>query len=193
MSFCLGSGQLLSTVKDLYLFDQALYTDKLLNKNSQVLFFTRYGWRFQQYPYGKNSKRILSNVLDGSINGFQSHTHRVPQDSIFIVVLRNVKESVYENQIAVKWASAMVSPILAILYDEPYDLPKKSAAFTLFKELLEDRYAEAQTLYANIKNGQTDSYYLDDDEFTYFEKELNTAGMIERAAQYKMIYTGKEN
>jgi len=31
MSFCLGAGQLLSTVEDLYLFDKALYTDKLLN------------------------------------------------------------------------------------------------------------------------------------------------------------------
>jgi len=36
MSFCLGAGQLISTVKDLYLFDQALYTNKLLSLHQQA-------------------------------------------------------------------------------------------------------------------------------------------------------------
>jgi len=44
MSFCLGYGQLLSTVEDLYLFDQALYTNKLLSEKSKELFFNNYGW-----------------------------------------------------------------------------------------------------------------------------------------------------
>ena len=43
MSFCLGAGHLLSTVNDLYLFDQALYTEKLLNEKSKDLFFNKYG------------------------------------------------------------------------------------------------------------------------------------------------------
>ena len=38
MSFCLGAGQLLSTVEDLYLFDKALYSDKLISKKSKELF-----------------------------------------------------------------------------------------------------------------------------------------------------------
>jgi len=73
MSFCLGAGQLLSTVEDLYLFDKALYSKKLLNEKSKALFFNKYGWHYQNVPCGKGFKKIRSNSLDGSINGFGSH------------------------------------------------------------------------------------------------------------------------
>lgn len=188
MSFCLGAGQLLSTVEDLYLFDQTLYTNKLLSDESKELFFDNYGWFSMRYPYGKNSRRINSFSLDGSINGFQSHTHRIEKDSVFIVTLRNVKEAVYENQIAIKWASSIVSPVLAILYGEEYDLPKKSAAFEVFKTLINSGALEAEKLKTTIIDKQKDKYYLDDDEFEFFTKELMDNGMESKAEAYEEIY-----
>ena len=133
MSFCLGAGQLLSTVEDLYLFDQALYTNKLLSKNSKELFFNLYGWHPARYPYANGFKRILCHNLEGSINGFQSHTQRIEKDTVLIVALRNVKEEVFENQITIKWPISIASPIISILYNEDYELTKMSGAFVVFK------------------------------------------------------------
>lgn len=193
MSFVFGSGHLLSTVEDLYLFDKALYTNKLLSDKSKELFFNDYGWFPQRYPYGKGSKRILSNSLDGSINGFQSHTQRIEKDTVFIVALRNVKESVYENQIVIKWPSAIVSPILSILYNEEYNLPKKSAAFVIFKALIESGQVEAENLYSEIINKHLDGYYIDESEFEFFEEELRKANMEKQASEYQIIRKGDLN
>ncbi|MCD4788941.1 MAG: beta-lactamase family protein, partial [Bacteroidales bacterium] len=92
MSFVFGYGHLLSTVHDLYLFDKALYSNKLLNEKSKELFFNKYGWHYQNCPFGKGFKKIRSNSLDGSVNGFGSHTQRIEKDTVFIVALRNTKE-----------------------------------------------------------------------------------------------------
>jgi len=188
MSFCLGAGQLLSTVKDLYLFDQALYTNKLLTEKSKKLFFDKYGWHSHRYPYGSGSKRINSYSLDGSINGFQSHTHRIEKDSVFIVTLRNVKEAVYENQIAIKWASSIVSPVLAILYGEEYDHPMKSAAFEVFKILLGSGTDNAESLMSDIVKNHTDEYYMDKQEFEFFHQLLLDRNMVNQAMEYQKIH-----
>ena len=187
MSFCLGSGQLLSTVEDLYLFDKTLYTNKFLSEKSKELFFNKYGWRTVKYPYGKDSKRILSNNLEGSINGFQSHTQRIGKDSVLIVALRNVKEAVYENQIVIKWPSAIASPILSILYNEEYNLTKKSGAFEVFKTLIESGQAESEKKYYEIIDTFQDKYYINENEFVFFKKELINKNMDTLANEYVEI------
>lgn len=185
MSFCLGAGQLLSTVEDLYLFDKALYTNKLLTESSKNLFFDTYAWFSCPYLVGNGSKKIKSYALDGSINGFQSHTHRIEKDSVFIVALRNIKE--YEREIVIKWPTSMIPQILAILYGEEYDLPKKSTAFTIFKTLIESGQNEAENMYDGILNKSQDKYYADDSEFEYFEGELKKKNMQKQAKEYREI------
>ncbi len=183
MSFCLGAGQLLSTVEDLYLFDQALYTDKLLSKNSKELFFSLYGWHPVRYPYGSGFKRILCHNLEGSINGFQSHTQRIEKDTVFIVALRNVKEEVFENQIVIKWPSSIASPIISILYNEDYELTKMSGAFVVFRALIESGQYEAANKYIETRE-QQEKYYIDKDEFEFFEQELRKKNMDKLADIY---------
>ena len=187
MSFVFGYGHLLSTVNDLYLFDQALYSDKLLNEKSKDLFFNKYGWHYQRCPYGKGFKTILSNSLDGSVNGFGSHTQRIEKDTVFIVALRNTKE--YKNQIVIKWPRFMMSRILAVLYGEEYDLPKKSGAFVIFKTLLESGQEDAEKICKEIIEKKTDKFYLDNDEFEFFKNELDNKGMRSQASGFEEIYT----
>jgi CubicO group peptidase (beta-lactamase class C family) len=188
MSFCLGAGQLLSTAEDLYMFDKALYSDKLLTKESKELFFNDFGWLSTRYSYGKKSKGIQCNNLEGSINGFQSHTQRIEKDTVLIVALRNIKEEVFENQIVIKWPSSIASPILSILYDEDYELTKKSGAFIVFKSLIESNKNAAVNKFYEIKK-QRDKYYIDKSEFDFFEEELRKkdmdieAGIIQSLAQ----------
>jgi CubicO group peptidase (beta-lactamase class C family) len=185
MSFVFGYGHLLSTVYDLYLFDKALYSNKLLNEKSKDLFFNKYGWHYQNVPYGKGFKKIRSNSLDGSINGFGSHTQRIEKDTVFIVALRNTKE--YKKQIVIKWPGFMISRVLAVMYGEEYDMPKKSGAFEVFKILQESGYVEAANLFKNIKSKQTDKYYLNKREFLFFEDQLNIADMKDMAKAYNKI------
>ena len=189
MSFCLGAGQLLSTVEDLYLFDKALYTDKLLNEESKELFFNKYGWHYQKCPYGKGYKKIRSNSLDGSINGFGSHTQRIEKDTVFIVALRNTKE--YKKQIVIKWPDYMMSRILAVLYGEEYNLPKKSGAYVIFKTMLDSGEKKATNLYHEMKKNQRDKYYLNKREFLFFEKEFISAEMKDIAEAYNKIQLEK--
>lgn len=181
MSFCLGAGQLLSTVEDLHRFDQALYSDTLLSAPSKQLFFSTYGWLPVRYPFGKGSRRVQSNNLEGSINGFQSHTQRVADDRVFLVALRNVKEAVYENQIVIKWPSAIASPILSVLYGEAYDMPRMSGAFTVFRALTSSGRDEADRVYRDIAGTSSRGYYFDTREFDFFETQLQARGMAARA------------
>lgn len=187
MSFVFGYGHLLSTVHDLYLFDKALYSNKLLNEKSKELFFNKYGWHYQNCPFGKGFKKIRSNSLDGSVNGFGSHTQRIEKDTVFIVALRNTKE--YKKQIVIKWPDYMMSRILAVMYGEEYDLPKKSGAFAIFKTLLDSGPDEAEKLHKEISKNQTDKYYLYKREFLFFKDELNNKGMLDQALNYEEIYT----
>ena len=187
MSFVLGAGQLLSTVEDLYLFDRALYTDKLLSGKAKELFFNRYGWFRHRYPYGKGSKRILCRNLDGSINGFQSHTQRIEKDGVLIVALRNVKEAVYENEIVIKWPNAIASPVLSILYDEEYEITKMSGAFTVFKTLIESGKTEAERKYDEITEMLQDEYYVDKSEFEFFQDLLKKEKREKQAEEYRQI------
>ena len=189
MSFCLGAGQLLSTVEDLYLFDQALYTEKLLSKKSKELFFNGYGWHTTKYLYGSGSKKIICQNLEGSMNGFQSHTQRIEKDTILIVALRNVKEMVYENQIVIKWPSAIASPILSILYDEEYELTKMSGAFAVFKSLIDSGKIEANNKYDDVINTRKDKYYIKESEFTFFENLLKSKSEPTLAKEYLEIRT----
>jgi CubicO group peptidase (beta-lactamase class C family) len=180
MSFCLGAGQLLSTVEDLYAFDKALYTDKLLTRESKELFFNDFGWLSTRYEYGKNSKRIQCNNLEGSINGFQSHTQRIEKDTVLIVALRNIKEEEFENQIVIKWPSSIASPIISILYNEDYELTKMSGAFVVFKTLIDSGQNKAENKFISIRK-QQDKYYIDKSEFDFFEEELRKKNMNNEA------------
>ena len=185
MSFTFGAGHLLSTVNDLYLFDQALYTNKLLNEESTELFLNKYGWKHQNCPYGKGFKKIRSNSLDGSVNGFGSHTQRIEKDSVFIVALRNTKE--YKKEIVIKWPRYMMSRILAVMYGAEYDLPKKSGAFAIFQTLNESGYEDAEKLHKEIIGKQNNKYYLKKRELLFFKDQLNEKGMNDMASSYDEI------
>lgn len=187
MSFVLGCGQLLSTVEDLYLFDKALYSEKLLSNKSKELFFGTYGWFPTRYRYGSGSKRIACYNLEGSINGFQSHTQRIEQDTILIVALRNVKEALYENQIVIKWPDAIASPILSILYDEEYELVRMSGAFVVFRTLIESGSHEAKKTIKEVTGSSRDKYYLDKGELRFFQDLLRRNSRTEQAEEYRIL------
>ena len=114
MSIPHAAGALYSTVEDLYLWDRALYTEKILKKTSLDKMFTPfkgnygYGWRIDTL-FGR--KRIHHG---GSIFGFQGHIARYVDDNTFIVFLCN------QRPLNTKKIS---KDLAAIVFGEAYELP----------------------------------------------------------------------
>ena len=93
MSGPYAAGSMYSTVVDLYKWDQALYTNQLLNDASKALLFKpfrsdyAYGWTAVKRLAGSDSVSILRHA--GVINGFRTFMLRVPKDQQLVVVLDN--------------------------------------------------------------------------------------------------------
>jgi len=114
MSAPYAAGALYSTVDDMLIWDQALYTEKILKKSSQEKMFTPvlknygYGWVIEE-KYAR--PHIWHN---GGIDGFHTTFDRWVSDSVCVVVLSNNDNAPVEN---------IASGLAAIMFDQPYDVP----------------------------------------------------------------------
>jgi CubicO group peptidase (beta-lactamase class C family) len=117
MSFVFGYGHLISTVRDLYLFDRALRGGKLLN---QAHTHSLVGAEVESQPLGDGG--CQAHVVEygpGSINGFRASTHSYPREDRFVVILENVRSGGY-----LPGVFEVGRNIAAILYGCSYDIPE---------------------------------------------------------------------
>ena len=131
MSLPYAAGSLYSTVRDMYLWDRALYTDKVLSKPSRDQMFTPvkndYGYGVMLAPMFKH-KQIGHG---GGINGFSTHIARFPDDDAAVIVLSN---NMAGN------ASGIATALSGELFGEKITLPGERKEITLESKFL-DRYA----------------------------------------------------
>ena len=172
MSIPYAAGSLYSTVEDLALWDQALYSEKLLSASSKAIMFTpyksdyAYGWGVYKTQIAQLKDSVEAMGHQGGVNGFNTSLIRIPKNKHLVVLLNNTGGTNL---------GAMQNNILKILYDQPFDLPKISVAYVLGKTLVTTSPANALKRYAEIK--KQPAYYLN-------EGEINGLG-------YGMIATGK--
>jgi CubicO group peptidase (beta-lactamase class C family) len=173
-SLTTGPGGLISTVEDLYLFDRALYSDKLIPHEYLTGIFKPY--QPGNYGYGWFiSKRMMNGVSDsiviadhsGSIDGFGSYMARILNDSSFVVVLKNQRADTYIDP---GFAPDMGRQIISLLFGENVILPKISVARHI--ALLIGNYGidSAINEYYRIIKERPDNYNLG-------ESELNKLGI----------------
>ncbi|MBS0417797.1 MAG: beta-lactamase family protein [Proteobacteria bacterium] len=84
-----AAGSLYATVDDMLIWDQALYTDRILSAASRQAMFTDYG---HGYGFGWviNQEHGHARVQHaGGINGFITRFDRYPQDKLTIIVFSN--------------------------------------------------------------------------------------------------------
>ena len=116
-----SAGALYSTVEDLLVWDQALYTEKLIPAAAKTLMWTpalngyAYGWGVQGPSAATFGHRRLAHT--GGIDGFSSVIIRIPDTNVTAIVLG--------NNIAVS-AGNIGRELLAIYYGQPYTLPAKT-------------------------------------------------------------------
>jgi CubicO group peptidase (beta-lactamase class C family) len=166
MSQPYAAGSLYSTVEDLYLWDQTLYTEKLLGAEMKKVMFTPhisgygYGWGIRQKSLPDSKEKLTSIAHGGGINGFNSLIERLVDEKHLIVLLNNTPGANLGQ---------MSDAIIRILYGKPYDLPKKSIAKTVFDTLKEKDIKSAIAQYETLKKDVPKSYI-------FTPRELNTLG-----------------
>jgi CubicO group peptidase (beta-lactamase class C family) len=104
-----AAGALYSTVEDLYLWDQALYSTQLLSQKFKEMMFRPYlnnygyGWRIRKKYFGSPllDNEFFAQVIEhsGRINSFNALLMRLVEDKHLIIILSNVDKGV-DNSIA---------------------------------------------------------------------------------------------
>jgi CubicO group peptidase (beta-lactamase class C family) len=114
MSIPFAAGGLYSTVGDLYLWDQALYTEKLLKKSSLDAMFTAVR---NDYGYGFGVRKLFNRRVashGGGIEGFSTTINRFPDDRVTVIVLSNYEAA---------RSGVVARDLAAVAFGEKYELP----------------------------------------------------------------------
>ncbi len=149
-----SAGFMYSTVEDLYLWDQALYTEKLLSKKYKDIMFKPYfgkyacGWGCYKVQIGTTQDSTLLIVHTGGTAGSNSRIARLVDHKHLIVLLGNV-------YVGAEKILEISQQITNILYDVPYNFPKKSFIETLLETFEEKGISTAIEQYNNLKDKQT--------------------------------------
>lgn len=108
-----GNGSLYSTAEDLYKWDRALYTEKLLKRGTLEKLFSEhvsgvgYGW----FVGKRNNRKVVR--MNGRSPGFGSEIQRYVNDDVCIIVLSN-------NYAATP--SVIINDLAAIAFGEKYEV-----------------------------------------------------------------------
>ena len=95
MSIPYAAGSLYSTVDDLYKWDRALYTDKLLSAELKTTMFTpvlqnyAFGWSVHPLKLDDQKTEVATITHNGGINGFNTVEIRIPGTQDLVVLLDN--------------------------------------------------------------------------------------------------------
>jgi CubicO group peptidase (beta-lactamase class C family) len=180
MSLPFSAGALFSTVEDLYLWDQALYTDKVLPKSAKERMFTpgldnyAYGWQVEKKPIGPAKAERLVVWHGGGINGFNTRISRIPDERHLVVLLNNTGSTNLEG---------IFSGIADILYGRTPPPPKQPVALVLIETIEKEGVAAAVARYRELKAGSAAEFDLSEDQLNGLGYELlgrdRTADAIE--------------
>lgn len=167
MTIPYAAGSLYSTVEDLFLWDQALNENRVLSAKSKELMFKPnledygYGFVIRNTSLGPNKLAVPIIQHNGGINGFNTIIIRFVRDKKLIVLLNNASQGRYLDRLS--------DGISSILYDQPYESPKRSIAELMLKTAGETGVAAAIKQYRELKTGKAN-------EYDFSEPELNTLG-----------------
>jgi len=168
-----GDGGIYSTVNDLFRWDQALYTDKLVHQTTLEEAFTPgkvqessttygFGWNVAEDGNGKYVWHT------GNQAGFRAFIERRLTAKITVIMLTNRGNS---KRMEIN------SAIQNILAARQYVLPNQSGAEKLYRAIHDSGIQAAIKMYDSLRNDKSADYDLG-------ESELNTLG-------YQLLYRDK--
>ena len=179
MSVPFAAGAMYSTVEDLYLWDRALYTDKLIAAKTKAVYFKpflnhyAFGWGVNFTRIGESSDSVLAISHGGGINGFNTLILRIPDAQHLIVLLNNTGGTSLEE---------MARGICGILYDKDYAQPRRSLASELGKFINEKGLEQASQTFKELKE-RTKEYSLRESEMNMLGYQLLQQGKAKAAIE----------
>ncbi len=171
MSLPYAAGSLYSTVEDLFLWNKALYTQKLLPDSLKKKMFTGYadaggdkagyGWFVRHFPSKDSTRQIEMIWHNGGINGFLSELARFPKDENFVAILDNTGGN----------TSGLIIDIINILYDLPSPERKKDFANAIRQNYRDGSMNAALQFYNTLSKEDKEKY-----DFRGAERQINRWG-----------------
>ena len=137
-----AAGSLYSTVEDLFAWNEALFSDKLLSAKSREAMMTV---DKNDYAYGlavnqQHNRKMISH--GGGINGFNTILARFPEEKITTVVLRNADYGFSSP-------GKISQDLAAIVLGEKYEFPRERVAIKIDPKIL-DAYVGQYELNPNF-------------------------------------------
>ena len=181
MSLPYSAGAMYSTVEDLYLWDQALYTERVVSAASKDLMFKpnlsdyAYGWVVTKAKLGNGTDSTSKIAHGGGINGFNTLIVRFPAQKHLIVLLDNTSQGRNLEQLE--------RALTNILYNQPYNLPKMSIAEVLFKTIGEKGIEAGLAQYRDLKTRQANVYDFSEPELNRLGYQLLEAKKLKEAVE----------
>lgn len=139
-----AAGALYSTVEDMFLWDRALYTDQLLDREHRELMFTPnrdvpevkaaggrahsvygYGWQISSrtHPVTKRRTKVINH--GGAIQGFRAMENRLVEDDAFVIVLCNQGDGYGSSEVWTAVTKLSVD-IIHVVTEQPFRMPAKA-------------------------------------------------------------------
>ena len=172
-----STGGIISTTEDLLKWDQALYTNQLLSKESIELLlkpnFDRYSYGFYVNLRGEHANLNI-RWHGGLVTGYRSQITRLIDENKTIILLTNRRDTdTYE----------ITNKIISILTSKEYELPRRS----LFKFVIEKTANEsAESAMAEVDKlikANSQDYTLDDIAIIRAGLELKSDEAYEKSLQ----------
>ncbi len=132
-----SAGAIYSTTGDLYRWSHALENQTILSASQQEEAYTPvknnygYGWGIDSI----DGKRRVAH--GGGIPGYITMMSRVPEDGVSVILLSNAS-----NQTV----GEITKKIYAILYHQPYELPKERQAINLDQQIMQQYTGEYEVM-----------------------------------------------
>lgn len=177
-------GNMYSTVEDMLLWDQALYSEVLLPIKFMNLIFTEYipdhdygghhgyGWELKERSIGNTIDKIETIGHSGAVQGFCALFTRIPSSKSAIILLNNTRRA---------YLNAITTAVTGILYDKPYEFPKIPTAKFMSEVIAKEGIERGIAFYKEHKD--LPDYYIDENELIVAGYRLLQAGNASDAAE----------
>ena len=164
-----SAGSLYSTVTDLYKWERAVTTNKILQPESWKAVFTPYK---RNYGYGWNIDSTYGRLTTGhggGIHGFTSYLLRFPQEELAVILLDNSSSP---------GLLKIAKSLAAIVLNEPYELPGPKKEIKVEEALLKQYVGQYQvaptfSIEVRVRDGRIFAQATNQDEFELFAEKEN--------------------
>jgi CubicO group peptidase (beta-lactamase class C family) len=181
MTIPYAAGSLYSTVQDLYVWDRALYGDKLLGESLKKQMWTPglqnygFGWVITTSKLDDGKTEVSTVTHGGGIHGFNTLLVRIPEKKELVVLLDNTSRG--------DKLDAIASGVVSILHGIEPKVPKKSLVEELAALTKDGSGAAIVARYRELKKSHPDAYDFNEQDLNTLGYQLLARGRVEDAIE----------